>query len=202
MRRLPPSCRALKTGATLPVTLMMLVLVLLTGLSMSTIALMDEKAARNERDRIVALQAAEAALADAELDIENSPSPASRSALFSPHSGIGFSIDCARGDTNIYQGLCLNSTDPRKSAWRTVDIANSSASSVSVRLGRFTGQTMPIGVGPLPAQIPRYVIELMPDSIAGQSADPVYMYRITAIGFGSDPSSQAVVQSFYRKISR
>ena len=184
------------------ITLVMLVIILMVGLSMNTIALSDEKVARNERDRIVALQAAEAALADAEMDIENSPSPLTRSFLFSPHSGLGFTSNCARGDNNIFQGLCLISDDPRTSAWRTADIANQSANSASVKLGRFTGQAMAFGTGPLPGHLPRYVIELMPDYRPGQSADPMYMYRITAIGFGSDPSSQAVVQSFYRKMSR
>ena len=179
----------------------MLLIALLAGLSMAQIAMMNEKTDRNERDRVIALQAAEAALADAELDIENSPSPASRSALFSPYSAIGFALHCGRGDGNIFQGLCQNSGDTSKASWRTADIANTNSDSPSVRFGRFTGQSLPAGAGPFPSRLPRYLIELMQDSVPGQSTRVAYLYRITAIGFGVDPHSQAVLQSFYRKTS-
>jgi len=190
-----------QTGASLLVTLVMLLIALLAGLSMANLAMMNEKTDRNERDRVVALQAAEAALADAELDIENSSSAASRSSLFSPHSAIGFEINCARGDSNVFQGLCLNTGDARRASWKTLDITSAGANSPSVRFGRFTGQSMPFGAGPFPARLPRYLIELMPDNVPGQSTRATYLYRVTAIGFGTDPHSQAVVQSFYRKSS-
>ena len=186
-------------GASLVVTLVMLLIVLLLGASSSNVALMGEKAARNERDRVVALQAAESALSDAELDIENSASPASRSAIFSPVSTEGFTDGCGNGDGNIYQGLCSNLGNAQKSPWLTTTIANAGANSVSVQYGRFTGQTLPHNGGPFPIQLPRYLIELMLDNTAGQSADAHYLYRITAIGFGSSLETQAVVQSYYRK---
>ena len=160
---------------------------------------MGERAARNERDRVIALHAAEFALSDAELDIENSSAPESRSAIFSPRSTEGFSGSCGQGEGNIYQGLCSNINNYPIVPWLTTDIANSSTNSSSVRFGRFTGQTMPHNGGPLPAQLPRYIIELMMDNTPGQSADAHYMYRVTAIGFGSGIGTQVVVQSIYRK---
>ncbi|HEY1147855.1 MAG TPA: PilX N-terminal domain-containing pilus assembly protein, partial [Pseudoduganella sp.] len=63
-------------GVALLVTLLMLVAVLLLGASASTMALLGEQAARAERDRLVAFQAAEDALMDAERDIESGRSPA------------------------------------------------------------------------------------------------------------------------------
>jgi type IV pilus assembly protein PilX len=164
-------------------------------------ALMGEKAARNERDKVIALQAAEAALVDAELDIENATASTSRSAIFSPHSAQGFSDGCGTDDDNLYQGLCT-SPEGQSAAWLTAAIADASSHSPSVKFGRFTGQTMPHGGGSLPSELPRYIIELMPDNAAGQTANGAYMYRVTAIGFGSNRDTQAVVQSFYRKSSR
>jgi len=194
-------------GATLIVTLVMLLVVLMLSTSFAGMALMGEKAARNERDKQVAMHAAEAALADAEHDIENSTAATSRSVIFSPFSTEGFTDGCGRGDDNRYQGLCSNQhnndhshqKDGRKDAWLTVDFSDTNAGSSSVPLGRFTGRTMPVGVGPFPSRLPRYIIELMRDSTAGQATSAAYMYRITAIGFGSDSATQIVLQSFYRK---
>ena len=67
------SCRRYQYGATLLVTLLMLVVVLLLGIAAAQIALQGEKSSRNDRDRQIAFQAAEAALLDAEMDIEQSP---------------------------------------------------------------------------------------------------------------------------------
>jgi type IV pilus assembly protein PilX len=190
-------------GATLIVSLVMLSVVLLLATSLASNALMGERAARNERDRQVAMHAAEAALLDAETDIENSTAITSRSALFSPNSAQGFSEGCGRGDENKYQGLCLNSASEKKAAWLTVDLADASSHSASVPYGRFTGKTLPhssSGAAQFPSQLPRYIIELMLDSAAGRATRPSRLYRITAIGFGSDSSNQVVMQSFYRKL--
>lgn len=189
-------------GATLIVSLVMLLIVLMLSTSFAGIALMGEKAARNERDKQIAMHAAEAALADAEKDIENSNAATSRSVIFSPYSTEGFAAGCGRGDENKYQGLCTSDESEQKDAWRTVDLANTDAGSASVQFGRFTGRVMPSGAGPFPGQLPRYIIELILDNTPeqpGSSTRAVYMYRITAIGFGTDSSTQIVLQSFYRK---
>jgi len=190
-------------GATLIVTLVMLVIVLMLSTSFAGMALMGEKAARNERDKQIAMHAAEAALADAEQDIENSTAATSRSAIFSSYSTEGFTDSCGYGDENRYQGLCSNYQSNQKTeqqdAWLTVDFSNTDTSSPSVQFGRFTGRTMPFGVGPFPSQLPRYIIELMLDHKAGKPTNAVYMYRITAVGFGTDSATQIVLQSFYRK---
>lgn len=186
-------------GATLIVSLVMLLIVLMLGTSFAGMTLMGEKAARNERDKQIAMLAAEAALVDAEQDIENSSADTSRSTIFSPYSTEGFSDTCGKGDGNRYQGLCSNPDGGQKDAWMTVDFSDAGASSPSVPFGRFTGRTMPVGVGPFPRQLPRYIIELMMDSAAGQATQARYLYRITAVGFGTDSATQIVLQSFYRK---
>jgi type IV pilus assembly protein PilX len=186
-------------GAVLIIALVMLVLVILLGTSLAGMALMDERAARNVRDRSVALQAAESALADAEMDIQHSTHSSSRSHIFSADSAEGFVPGCATGNNNLYQGLCDNILG-QLPAWQTSDLANTSNTAASVEYGRFTGQKMPYGAGLFSITPPRYLIELMLDNTPGQTTNGKYLYRITAIGFGSHIDTQVVVQSFYRKV--
>ncbi len=198
--RTPPEQR----GTTLIVSLLMLLMLLILSITMNSLTLMEIKSARNDGDRKIALQAAELALADAHADITNSPdSMLSRSAIFSASSNAGFTANCHRGDTNRYQGLCDASASEHHSGitphWLAADIADDSTQSVSVHYGRFTGKTMPAGTGAFPAKLPRYLIELIPDTQAGKPPEVTYLYRITAIGFGSDANSQVVLQSIYRK---
>ncbi len=186
-------------GTALVVSLVMLLAVLLLSMSMANRALTDEKAARNQQERLVALHAAESALLDAESDIENARTSGSRSAIFSSQSAIGFTDGCGKGDANPYQGLCLDHGNGPAATWRQVDLGNTGTHSASVRFGHFTGRSLPVGGTTLPGQSPRYIIELLPDNEPGQTAWPAYIYRITAIGFGTTTQTQAVVQSLYRK---
>jgi type IV pilus assembly protein PilX len=189
-------------GASLIIALVMLVAVLMLGISSTQIALQGEKASRNERDRVIAFQAAEAGLMDAELDIEKSASSNSRSAIFSPASKEGFTEGCGAGTDNIYLGLCARAENGTPPVWQTVDFLDESDSARTVPYGYFTGQTFDIGNGPLPNRPPRYIIELMAYNRAGEAAGPeemTYLYRVTAIGFGTRAATQVVLQTFYRK---
>ena len=185
-------------GAALAITLVMMVAVVAIGIATSQAALMAERQARSERDRYVALQAAEAALRDAESDIENAGN-AARASMFAPGSAAGFVRGCGRtGAPNA--GLCL--VGGPHPAWHTVDLADDSEQARAVRFGTFTGDSMPTGEGPMPARLPRYIIEAVPIQRAGDDASiPVpNVYRITAIGFGAHDSTRVVLQSFYRKV--
>jgi type IV pilus assembly protein PilX len=195
---------ARQSGATLVMTLLMLVVILLLGLHAAQLALQGEKTARNDRDRHLAFQAAESTLLDAEMDIEKSPDPEkSRSHLFAANSAIGFPAEavCSAGAQSIYLGLCGVTSEGQTPVWQTVDFSDGPAGSVnSVPYGRFTGQSFPVGSGSLPAREPRYIIELMRDTKLGERADQIgYLYRITAIGFGANPNTQVVLQTIYRK---
>lgn len=86
--------------------MVMLVVILMLSASLAGMAQINEKAARNERDQQIAMHAAESALADAELDIENADGLTARGAIFSAHSAEGFSENCGSGAENRYQGLC------------------------------------------------------------------------------------------------
>lgn len=188
-------------GVALLVALLMLVAVLLIGASAARLAWQGEKAARAERDRLIAFQAAEDALADAEREIEGgADSWAARSALFAAGGAAGFDEGCGAGEVN--QGLCSRAEGDAAPAWQAVDLAaDSGAAMRSVPLGRYTGATMETGQGFLPFKRPRYIIERVPYHRPGEEAGsaPQYFYRVTAIGFGARASTEVVLQSSYRK---
>lgn len=193
---------ARQRGASLVVSMLMLVAVLLLGISAAKIALQGEKASRGDRDREIAFQAAEAALIDAQIDIENSSASNSRSAIFKEkdvQQELYFKKDCATGGQSL--GLCLPADPGLTPVWLTADFSDTSATSVPY--GHFTGQTMQTGVGSTSARLPRYIIEIFKYNNEGESAqaaDATYFYRVTAIGYGMRDTTKVVLQTFYRKI--
>lgn len=189
-------------GVSLVVSLIMLVVILLMGISAAQIALQGEKASRNDRDRQIALQSAEAALMDAELDIEGSPDPSiSRSHMFASDSVLGFpETGCGTGIASVNLGLCAVANKESVPVWQAVDFLNASSSATSVPYGRFTGFSFQTGMASMPAREPRYIIEPVIFTYKGHSADsPPVFFRITAIGFGVRDSTQVVLQTYYRK---
>ncbi|MFT5644816.1 MAG: type IV pilus assembly protein PilX [Janthinobacterium sp.] len=189
-------------GAALVLVLCMLIAMLLLGASAAQMALQGEKAARGERDRHIAFQAAEDALTDAENDIEGRPGAAGRSAIFAADSAIGFVSACGAGTGNVYLGLCLLAAPGEAPAWHSVDLSGpESKNSRFIAYGTFTGAAMGTGRGFQPFQRSRYIIELLPYIQPGEDAgmSQRYFYRITAIGFGARDTTQVMLQSYYRK---
>lgn len=187
-------------GAVLLTTLIVLLALMIIGVSAARSALSGEKSARHERDRRTAFSAAEAALADAEHDIEGGNNPSSeRAALFAQGSALGFVDGC--GDAReVNAGLCLHV--PGRPAWLSVDLSGYDGARVAgVEYGHFTGAYMPSGKGTLPLRVPRYLIELLPHTRAGVDAarPPGNFYRITAVGFGSLDATRVVLQTYYLK---
>ncbi len=197
MRHPISPCR--ERGAALLVTLCVVIVLMLMGASAVRTALNAERAARGERDRQIALQAAEAALDDAERDIEGGSDPGSkRAAMFAPGSTEGFVAGCGLGAA---LGLCLRVPEPGLPAWQSAALTSAGGEARTVEYGTFTGALMPFGQGTLPARLPRYIIELMPYARAGHDASSPAgnFYRITAIGFGASDVTCVVLQSFYLK---
>ncbi|MFC7299751.1 pilus assembly PilX family protein [Herminiimonas aquatilis] len=191
---------------TLLATLLILLVVLMLGIAAAQIAIQGEKSSRNDRDRQIAFQAAEAALLDAEMDIENSPDAGkSRSGLFSSTSAIGFPATtgsaCVNGVQNKYLGLCPQAGVGALPIWQVVNFMDDAANTTSsVPYGRFTGQAFYIANGSLPVKLPRYIVELMLYKIPGAATDErTYFYRITAVGFGAKETTQVALQTVYRK---
>jgi len=170
-------------GTALVSALVLMMAVMVIGFSAVRAALGDAQSARHERDRQVALRAAEAALLDAERELDTTPATSPR---FAALAGPGFVAGCGKLGTEQH-GLCTRLAPP---SWQVIDLA--SADAALVPYGSFSIRTLP-GV----AQQPRYLIELIdltpPNPAAGR------FYRITALGFGQRASTRVVVQSFYRK---
>lgn len=177
------------SGAALIVSLLMLVIILLLGISATQITLQGERASRNDRDRQVAFQAAEAVLIDAEMDLMGSR----HNHIFPKDSKVGFEAKCI--ESGDYMGLCQAARNGMRPLWETVDFMQEKP---SVPYGKFTGKTFQTGTGLLPARAPRYIIEVLPFVKEGQTLDST-LYRITGIGFGMRPTTQVVLQSIYRK---
>jgi type IV pilus assembly protein PilX len=201
--RLPLSRRCNQGGAVLLMAMFMMLILLVIGVSAARTALSAEKAARGERDRQIAFQAAEAALDDAERDIDSPGAAGSdRAALFERGSSAGFVDGCGAGQRNPALGLCKYVPPGGVPAWQRAALAEADGEAMrTVPFGRFTGRAIPVGRGSLPARLPRYIIELMPHARAGGDAQQRAgnFYRITAIGFGVIDSTQVVLQAFYLK---
>ena len=116
-----PSSSRRNGGASLIVVMLILVVVSILGVSGIQVAMMGERGTRNDRDQQVAWQAAEAALMDAEFDIEGLPasSTSKRDTIFKAKAAENaewFIPDCGNSGQSI--GLCeLNITG--KPAWLT-----------------------------------------------------------------------------------
>jgi type IV pilus assembly protein PilX len=203
-------------GASLITVMLILIVVSALGIGAVQISIMGERSARNDRDMQVAWQATEAALMDAQFDIQGNKNAAggTRSAVFGsaprdlPMVGM-FSATC--GTAGNEQGLCSAADVPAVGAlpvtpaWLLADFT--SANTPSVEFGTFTGAKFPNSAnkgGVRSARSPRYLIELMADYDAGLQAldkskqTPNYMYRITSMGFGPREDIQAVAQMLLR----
>lgn len=190
-------------GASLIVVMLILIVISILGVGGVQIAMMGERGTRNDRDQQIAWQATEAALLDAEFDIEGQPAGVStlRHDIFtlSATEIDQFLTDCGNDGRN--RGLCaLNVTG--KPAWLTVDFTTTGNSAATTEFGTFTGRSFPSGsVGIQSARPPRYVIEPIPDPNRARTSKPTemkYIYRVTAMGFGPNASTQTVLQMIYR----
>ena len=174
-------------GVALLTALVLMLAVLMTGIASTRGALQGARAAAHERDRLLALQMADAALLDAERDIEGGAEPGSaRANAIAGGSADAFVAGCGGG--RPYNGLCAYTANPDQlSALLAED------EGPAILFGSFTGLRMPDGEGALALAAPRYLIELMPATPDGQ------LYRITARGAGSMPGTHAALQAYYRK---
>lgn len=154
-------------GITLPVTMLLLLAALTIGASAAQMAMLGEKAARAERDRLIAFQAAEDALMDAERDI---------------NAGLGQPVEVPAPQPGAASG---------PAAWQAVDIAGDGGT----EFGALTGAAMAAGDSGQPFRRPRYLVERIAYTPPG--ATPAYYYRVTVIGFGPRPGAETALQATY-----
>jgi type IV pilus assembly protein PilX len=194
-------------GLSLIVVMLILVVVTILGIGGAQIALLGERSTRYDRDYLIATQAAEAALMDAEYDIRGpNTSTNSRVSRLTPDNTGIFVGSCGTGPVTATsaQGLCLPPDDTAKPVWATVDFLDTNTTTAhSVGFGAFTGRAFKAGsMGIQPELAPRYIIEVIDDACIGCDASAgasSKMYRITAIGFGPRKEVQVVMQTAFRK---
>lgn len=167
--------------------LVMIFLVILSGLGITAIqtSTFSSRIASNEMDRNLAFQAAEAALRDAENDI------AYRRFDLTPCSAaiVGCRAEPFEGllnfDTVCTNGLCDTiGAAAATQFWETAAIWG--ATGASVAYGTRTGAA----ALPVVVRQPRYLIEGFQVGLDGGT-----VYRVTAVGFGANETSQIMLQT-------
>lgn len=166
--------------------IVLIFLVILSGLGISAMqgSTLSSRIARNEIDRNLAFQAAEAALRDGELDVRNQRFDRS---MCNPLVPLGCRLVLTSGrklfDAACTSGRCVFS--PSLTPWETASVWDTSGA--SVLYGTYSGAA----ALPLVVKQPRYLLEgIPPDNLA--KGDPTY--RITSVGYGSKSSSQVMLQ--------
>jgi len=208
MKQLPNRghAAARQRGVTLVIVLLILVVVTLVGVGGARIALLGERSTRYDRDYLIASQAAEAALMDAECDLRGNVQSvnctSTRNTTITPDNIVIFESGCSSNATR--RGLCLPAAESTtvKPIWQTVNFLDDDpATARTVAFGTFTGKTFGAGTaGIQPERPPRYIVEVVPDQQPGQDASKTpKMFRVTAIGFGPRKEVQVVMQIGFRK---
>jgi type IV pilus assembly protein PilX len=183
--------RTRQRGLSLVTTLVLMLATLGLGIGVMGVNVMEERMIANTKDRDLALQAAEAALRDAEQDVASNVTPAT-----------AFSNSCT-------SGLC---TPPSQrdalGALASLPVDDSRLGfdwTVDANVRRY-GQYTNAAAFPSVVDQPRYVIEKFSylGTPAGESvvlgAEPVAPgvgYRITARAVGARPETVVVLQSIY-----
>ena len=194
-------------GISLVVTLLMIVAVAALAVTSARFALSGERSTRADRDRELALQAAETALADGQEDIYDKAGTG-RGKDFCG-KGLGFpETGCLASAAD--RGKCAPEQAGQTPPWLAVDW-----STQGVPVGTFTGGPFyPTQNGIkswLPVTTPRYVIEpvsdreqdtaarfSLTDTSSGRTAANS-LYLITAIGYSTRPDVKVVLQAIVRK---
>ena len=203
-RQLPVARRA--RGMALVFVLIMMSIIFVIAAVSSRLVTEGERTARNDRDRQTALQAAEVALSDAEVDIMGPTSLGTRVSMFGTlPAGEGCSTEAT---TRGYCGRLLPSsrTTSLLDIYRPIfAVSDTSSSRAYATFGEFTGRDDEFAVssgGALPSRLPRYVIEKTSLNFRNRSqtvGKPLDAYIVTAIGYGLNPETQVILQAVISK---
>jgi type IV pilus assembly protein PilX len=194
-----PACR--QQGLALFMVLVFLTILTMLALTAIQGAALGERMARNQSDRTLAMQAAEAALRDAELDLRTLRADGSicrpgsvgcRSIEdYAPwENGYAFQPTCPSGlcDGAVTQALPTKIWEPGSALWRN-----------AVTYGTYT---KPAGQAtrtfPAVARQPQYLIEKFLMQDGAEIGTSAFYFRITARGYGGSSDTAVTLQSIYR----
>jgi type IV pilus assembly protein PilX len=157
----------------------------LIGIAGANLSTSEERMARNARDSNIALQAAEAALRDAETDI------------VATRALSGATLFSATCDQTGGKGLCIPATSGTQ-RWEAYleDASRSLSYGEQTGVPGFRPSTESGGV----TGQPRYLVEAIPDAVGTslRAGGGRYIYRITALGYGALSGTRVMLQEFFR----
>ena len=171
-----------QNGVVMFVALILLLILSLLGVTAARMQTVEERMARNDNNREIAAQAAEAALRAAEVGLETGTIPTP----FPGNNGM-YTPDLAQGSPLIGMN------------WT---VATNTLSYLSPLV---TGPAL-LSL-PLVSQNPKIVVEQMITTaisgedasvVSGTSPSPIYVFRVTAQGVGADNSSTTMLQTIVR----
>jgi type IV pilus assembly protein PilX len=169
-------------GVALFISLVLLLILTIIGVSAVQTTTLETRMARNEHDSLLAFQAAESALRDAENFLETVVT----TAIFTDGGANGLWTIADLGDPNRWE-------DP--AVWQ-------GGTSVSA----------PSAAGAVVVEQPRYIIEhiasvlreenafQISDPYAASAADRIEIFRVTARGVGGTENAQVLLQTTYGRI--
>lgn len=188
------SLKAYARGISLVIVLIFLVILSMLAVVAIQNSTFSARIAGNEADRTLAFQAAEAALRDAENDIRGLGADAVRDcAVYKAQTTVATTnanfacrtdpIDRGNGfDTTCPDGRCIpNAASP---VWEVSTNWVGSNSAKSVEYGRYTGAVWL----PVVSRQPRYMLEYFKQG-------DFSVYRVTAMGFGANDTTRAILQA-------
>ena len=203
-------------GIALVFVLLMVIIAITAALFAARLTLLGDKAARNDRDRQIAFQAAEMALNDAELDIMDADlalatgSKARGCKFANPTAAFVVEPGCS-ADSNR-RGVCgVNAAimaSPSVPFYKQVNWEDTNDSTRTYALfGEFTGRSSQLTTGdgtavvapPKPAKPPKSLIVQAPNKPqillgAGRTFQVQGAYKIYAIGYGSNPDTKVMLE--------
>ncbi|HEX7325121.1 MAG TPA: PilX N-terminal domain-containing pilus assembly protein [Rhodanobacteraceae bacterium] len=173
-----PICRA-QRGAALFVALILLIVITLVGLAAISTTLLQNRAAANQYDRSVAFQAAEAALRQGQVAIQNMTGSVGMPVPQATLTSAGFE-DCS----SVYN------TPPTKCLADPFSDPNSTGYIVTVKPAEFNA-------GPVAAMQPQYVVQYL-----GQFLAPTASVRQLSNAQHYGNSTQGQLVDYYRITAR
>lgn len=188
----PPPKIQQQQGIVIIMALVILMILSILGISSMSSSTMQERMAANTRDRHVAFQSAEAALRNAEREIEAGLNPPTSTTVAN-----AFSDNCTDGLCNCYKATssCLTNLAV-SNYWNDATV---NAWNISSRHRTYTISFSEVFANPI------YIIEFITYiKDAGGTLTPPgpgdpEMYRVTSLGFGQSNNSRVMLQSTYKK---
>lgn len=187
---------ASQQGAALVVTLILLLVLTVLGITALRTTFLEERMARHAMDRAMAMESAESALREAELWLDQ-------------QTNLPHEEDCADAESgNCVDVAVLDDAERLAFGGTEQEFFSDAVDTFSLALWQQHGKFIDDDnddVADVPAgsaEAPRYLIRevrFIPDSLNRGHGKPPgrYLYEISAIGFGSSVATQVVLQSTF-----